>query len=98
VASAPFSAILFPHPIVLFSGLTLPPGTYYLTVQAPPSSMVVWIFGPSPLSISLGHGVTFNGELFAVASDVNQSFPPASVFQFFTNTDPNPDFSHIVGR
>jgi len=48
-----------PSPITLFSGLTLPADTYYLTVFADPGSQIAWAATNSPTTI-LGPGVSLN--------------------------------------
>jgi len=59
----------------LFTGLSLPPGTYYLVLTSP-SGSVAWQLGGSATP---GIGVTFQGTQSAFGG-VNSSFPPASSF------------------
>jgi hypothetical protein len=74
---APTVANFFSSPplTTLFTGLSLPPGTYYLVLTSP-SSSVAWQLGGS---VTPGIGVTFQGAQSAF-SGVNSSFPPASGF------------------
>jgi hypothetical protein len=50
-----------PTPVTLFTGLTLPPGTYFLTISNANSNNLGWAFvsgGGTPIT---GSGVTLNG-------------------------------------
>jgi hypothetical protein len=75
-------------PTVLFSGLTLAPGTYYLVLSAPffddqsGGSPLLWQVPPNPVyatapSVTLGVAFDANTTLFPA-----DSFPPASTFLF----------------
>lgn len=75
--------------VTLFSGLTLGPGTYYLTLgTAVPLSppRVGWFPAPTP-TIVLDSGVTLGPSLFSDAPDLG--YPPASNFNI-------PEFPFIV--
>jgi hypothetical protein len=88
VASASLSGVASTTTIevLLFSGLTLDPGTYYLTVSGPqPNPLVspVWI-GVVPLdptlAITTAPGVTISNAFGSDGGDLDASYPPASTF------------------
>jgi hypothetical protein len=50
-----------PGPVTLFSGLTLPPGTYFLTISNATSNNLGWAFVSGGATPATGPGVTLNG-------------------------------------
>ena len=63
----------------LFSGLTLGPGTYYVTLWSPcffNCSGGNWISAEDHSHVTMGNGVTNNGGF--VEHGINASFPPAT--------------------
>lgn len=50
-----------PAPVTLFTGLTLPPGTYYLTISNATSNNLGWAFVSGGGTPTTGSGVTLNG-------------------------------------
>jgi len=66
----------------LFSGLTLPPGQYYLIVaSADTSDNEVWLNGNLPSAPVTAAGVTFNGPGHGTGGGtLNTAYPPASTF------------------
>ena len=65
--------------VQLFSGLSLPPGTYYLILAtADTSGDESWSNGDLPTPAVTAPGVTFNGT--DIGNPVNSAYPPASSF------------------
>lgn len=86
VAVASFSFPINPSPIVLFSNLTLGPGTYYLIVAGATNYWSDW-FGSSGANVTLDEGVTHNGNFYfnAAATYLPASIPRthSNLFQIF---------------
>jgi hypothetical protein len=91
VASAPFTIPGAPPPVTsaikqqLFSGLTLSPGTYYLTLAAPiSSSWPVWKGTlPGSTAVITAAGVTLGAQYQAgpaLGTPTDPTYPPASTF------------------
>lgn len=74
-----------------FSGLSLGPGTYYLTlaVPTPQTNIAYWFGSQNGTTITTDSGVTFDGDNFAdyffpgILDSIDQANPPASSFTFF---------------
>jgi len=69
--------------VTLFSGLSLGPGAYFLTIAPTPisSSAVGWFpTGPGPQTVSLGTGVSKGASFITHGSGAVASYPPASAF------------------
>jgi hypothetical protein len=64
--------------VTLFSGLTLPPGTYFVTISNTTLNLQ-WDFVGGGATESLGAGVTSNGDEVDLATPI-PAFPPSSVF------------------
>ena len=66
----------------LFSGLTLPPGTYYLTLATTDgSNNEGWLNGDLPTAAVTATGVNFNAPAFSNGNTaVNSAYPPATTF------------------
>jgi hypothetical protein len=66
----------------LFSGLTLPPGTYYLILATTDTSLNEgWLNGDLPTPAVTTTGVTFNAPAFSNGNTpVNSAYPPATTF------------------
>jgi hypothetical protein len=73
-----------PEMITLFSGLTLGPGTYYLTLASTDNIGIqpgaIWDMECRSCSITLDSGVTLLSQNFASAQSENGSYPPGSNF------------------
>ena len=83
VAAAAFNAPLPPQQsdwVTLFTGLDLPPGTYYLTVAAPRRTVGGWTSG-SPLTTVTDAGVSANSHYRAYGNAVNLTYDPVSQFE-----------------
>ena len=67
--------------VVLFSGLNLPAGNYWITfgAPAPPTSYLNWA-ASNPASVAAGSGSSYTG--FAYLVDGYGTFPPGSSFIF----------------
>ena len=78
VASVPFSvSSLTPTTITLFSGLTLPAGTYFLTI-ANASLSLAWDFVGGGAPESLGTGVTSTTDSQDNITHIPPIFPPSA--------------------
>jgi hypothetical protein len=85
IASASFSAPGSTAPIeaLLFSGLTLDPGTYYLTLFGSQPSGPIWLgVQPSvgPSVIITAPGVTISNAFASNGGDLDANYAPASIF------------------
>jgi hypothetical protein len=85
VLNVPLTTPNVPQPLfALFSGLTLGPGTYFLTAFAAPTpgatGTSAWD-GDVP-TVTSGVGSTVNGSGFYAANSVNGTYAPASPFAF----------------
>jgi len=85
IASASFSAPASTTPIeaLLFSDLTLGPGTYYLTLYGSQPSGPVWLgiepnYGPS--IVETAPGVTVSNSFGSDGGALDSSYAPASIF------------------
>jgi hypothetical protein len=63
--------------LTAFSGLTLPPGTYYLVYSHGGSLTLGWVIGGVPLDTQLGPGVT-RGQTFVNVGPTS-AYEPASI-------------------
>jgi hypothetical protein len=90
IAAKPFVAPLTPSysfPVsntILFSGLSLKPGTYFLVLSgsSSPTNPLYWNDN-GVVTISVGTGVTsVQGIFFAFGNSANAAFPPSSNFSF----------------
>jgi hypothetical protein len=87
VAITTFTAPAAPSSwISLFSGLTLPPNSYYLMIFADPGSVIAWdATSPSTATTTLGAGVTltstflYDGLALASLGGPYAPYPPATV-------------------
>ena len=77
VASAPFTFPAQSSEVILFTGLTLAPGTYYLTLADNGNSFGDWFETNNP-TLTTAAGVTLNPDLLAFPVDA--TYPPASNF------------------
>jgi hypothetical protein len=97
--SAPFTENSnVPEWVMLFSGLTLGPGTYYLTLGSPAPCCSGWANTFDPTLVT-APGVTYNGSHFTTnaMAGFNLAFPPASTFDSFETFGLNPlQFQVIV--
>jgi hypothetical protein len=83
--SAPFTENSnVPEWVMLFSGLTLGPGTYYLTLGSPAPCCSGWANTFDPTVVT-APGVMYNGSYFTTnaMAGFNLAFPPASTFASF---------------
>ena len=89
VASAPFTfpQTLNPSEVTLFTGLSLGPGTYYLTVAGGANDWSTWI-GSAQQNVVTDVGVTFNGDFHVF--DNPAPYAPAS--PYFSD---HPSMHHI---
>ena len=81
--------------VTLFSGLTLGPGTYFVTLSSPQTSLLLAIGNSSTTTFTNAAGVTRLLDYFANnqnGSSVNTNFGPASTFLNTVNAGPNGDF------
>jgi hypothetical protein len=86
VASASFSApaSVIPVDALLFSDLTLDPGTYYLTLYSSQPSGPLWLpvvpnVGPPPV-ITTAPGVTISNAFASDGGGLDANYAPASTF------------------
>src|SRR5579871_3026428 len=80
IAFTPFSLPSPQASVDLFSGLTLSPGTYYLTLlNSGPTG--AWVATPSPV-VSAGPGVIQDTSYYA--SQPSALYPPANAFNFIS--------------
>ena len=100
LASAPFTVhSTAPDWVRLFSGLTLGPGTYFLTLGSPEESFCCGWGNTFEPTILMASGVTYNGSYFTTISmaGFNLAFPPGSPFFSFETFGENPlQFEVIV--
>ena len=86
VASFTFPNAQFPSAVLLFSGLTLGPGTYYLIVAGGTSFWSAWYGSREPNVIADG-GVTHNGNFYvtdpAAYAPASVIHPHSTAFQIF---------------
>jgi hypothetical protein len=61
----------------LFSGLTLPAGTYYLMLSAQGNDLGGWLVGTTPVVTAPGISLDF---IYASFAHVNAAYPPASTW------------------
>jgi hypothetical protein len=93
--------------VVLFSGLNLAPGSYWLTfaTPVPPATYLNWAAG-NPVTATTGSSTIYDG--FAYLTGVYDSFPPASPLEFLPEpppfgyefsvvTTPEPAYFAVVG-
>jgi hypothetical protein len=102
IVEEPFTANLTSFPfqssISLFQGLTLGPGTFYLTLSsgADPNAGFAWITATHDQSIATGPGVTRNEDLTSFGNS-QASFAPASVFSPLPFDGPSPLSFSVTG-
>ena len=85
IAGTSFSAAGSTAPIeaLLFSGLTLGPGTYYLTLYGSQPSGPIWLGvqpNAGPSVITTAPGVTISNAFASNGGDLNANYAPASTF------------------
>ncbi len=81
IAAADFLEVNFPaNWVPLFSGLDLPPATYYLTVASPGRGSGGWT-SAAPLNIVTAPGVTDHSSFVANGREIVLGYAPASAFE-----------------
>lgn len=86
-ASFSFPGSTFPA-LTLFTGLSLAPGTYFLTISAPASTVGVWAGTGTP-TVSTDSGVTRFSSYFSSSPNI---YAPASTF----SSDANSNLKYII--
>jgi hypothetical protein len=85
IAHTRFSVLQGPSSrITLFSGLTLPASSYYVTIFADPGNQISWDATNSPVT-TLGPGVSLNFPVAVGENNVSNGFdpyPPATQYVF----------------
>jgi hypothetical protein len=98
-------SFVFPYPqystqVVLFTGLNLKAGTYFLTLASSDPIGGSWtdsLNGGPGTTIALGTGITLGHYVFTPPANVNASNPPASTFIAVSPSSAQP-FFEVIGN